>query len=103
MAETYGIYDIEELPLTKVALFSCGLGIDSRVGKKLRGIPYSLQEILQAIQIDELRMFAWSLLSHGGNPPDRISDVMLGTSPKSDVMAFDSAEEFEKAWKGGNE
>lgn len=99
LAEIYRIYDYKELPPSKVALFACGLGHDSRVWRKFMNINYTLSELLQAILIDELRMFAWGLC--GGQTPERLCDVMLGKEKEYDILTFDSGEEFDKAWKGG--
>ena len=103
LAETYHIYDLRALPLTTIATLSCGLREDSRIMRKLRKQNASLIDVLAAAAVDRLSMLVWANskdAQHNRNRPKSVLDELLGRAEKKDnIIAFDSAEEFRRAWK----
>ena len=96
LAETYNIYDYRSLPLHTVATLAAGLREDARINKKRTGAPCSTEMILLASIADRIGGLAASLC--GGQVPPSILDSILGREEanKSEVMAFDTPEEFMK-------
>ncbi len=97
LAETYGIYDIKELPLSKVALFSVGLRINSRIKMIINGNSFDSKEILLASITDRLGIILSFL--RGSDVPESILDKMIGNIPEKEYMVFNSIDEFEKERK----
>ena len=89
MAETYHIYDIKSIPLQLLAVYASGLGVDSRTRLKLDyGLKASWNTVLLAKLVDFL----------SGDEKHAITPMFLiEEKKKSEFMAFDSIEEFEKA------
>ena len=101
LAETYHIFDIYELPLRKVALFSYGLRDNSRIKLKMNEMNYSFETILLAGITDKLSYLLWSRsddATKGINKPDSILSKLLGTEGdnKKDHMTFNTGADFEK-------
>ena len=97
LAETYGIYDIKELPLSKVALFSVGLRINSRIKMIINGNSFDSKEILLASITDRLGIILSFL--RGSDVQESILDKMIGNIPEKEYMVFNSIDEFEKERK----
>lgn len=100
LAETYGIYEMRELTPKKVALFSCGLGDDSRIKMKISGRKVSTQNILLASIIDRLSTLVWFQTKdgqHNVNRPKSMVESFLGIEQDSEYESFESGEDFEKA------
>lgn len=97
LAETYGIYDIKELPLSKVALFSVGLRINSRIKMIINGNSFDSKEILLASITDRLGIILSFL--RGSDVTESILDKMIGNIPEKEYMVFNSIDEFEKERK----
>jgi len=98
LAETYHIYDMYELPLSKVALFSYGLRSNSRIKMKLNDSLMSFQDMLIASCVDRLSVLAWQNTEDGRkgiNTPKSIFDI-VGLKKDSKYMTFESLEDFEK-------
>lgn len=108
-AETYHVHDWKRLPLQTAAAFAAGLRSDSRIMMRLNGQRATLTETLLAATVDNLRLLVWTKTkdaAHGRGQPPSIAAILTGGA--SDVMGFDSGEEFEKerakmlkAMKGG--
>ena len=96
LAETYNIYDYRSLPLHTVATLAAGLREDARINRKRTGEPCGIEIMLLASITDRLGYLLAG--SSGGQAPPSILDSILGREEekKSDVMAFDSPEEFKK-------
>ncbi len=105
LAETYHIYDYRSLSPKMAAIFSCGLRDDSRIKLKLANSKYPMELLLDVLTYDAVNWLRWSRskAAHDGEkPPERIYDKLLGIdkdTKDSDVVAFDSPEEFEAARK----
>lgn len=109
LAETYHVYEMKELPLTKVALFAFGLKGDSRIKLKMQNLKYPLETILQANIVDRLSLLVWANTKDGQkgrNRPMSIAQKLLGIGETKKVIAFTTAADFEKAkqaiLKGGD-
>lgn len=101
LAETYHIFDYRELSCSTVALFSCGLSEESRIKRKLSGTKASTEEMLLAIIADRLGTLVWFSSEDGAkrrNRPKSILFELIGEEEKKEVLAFDSAIDFEAAW-----
>lgn len=99
LAETYQIYDMRELPLSKVAVFSCGLREDSRIKKKLAGVELDLNTLLLTVCADSLQFMAWCQTDNARkniNRPQSLLELLTKTEKKTDIVGFASVEEFEK-------
>lgn len=102
LAETYHIYDYGSLPLKTVAALSCGLRNDSRIKMKMDGMEVTTTEMLLAAIVDSTRMLVWIQSEDGVmgiNKPTLIIDKMMNRKTESEVVVFQSGEEFEEAWK----
>ncbi len=99
LAETYHIFDYEQLPLTTVAVFSCGLREDSRIKMRLANQMVTMDTMLSATIADRLGTLIWFKTKDGQKGKNRPPLILesLNFSPKEkDVTIFDSGEEFEK-------
>lgn len=102
MAEYYHIYDLEGLPVNKLAALSYGLPPQSRSKMRLAGFKVPMDTLLLALAADRLGMLVW-LNSEDGkkcrNRPKLITPELIGTNKekKDDVLTFRSGEDFEKA------
>lgn len=97
LAETYNIYNIKELPVQKVALFSYGLREDSRIKLKINNSKYSLKTLILANIADKLAILLWHRSGASNDKPKFITDVLLEKNQQNnDVISFDTIEEFEK-------
>lgn len=102
LAETYQIYDYKQLPLTTVAVFSCGLRSDSRIKMRLSGQEVSPETLLLAGISDKLSYLLWLKTKDGQkgrNKPDSILESLTKTkdiSKKKNEIVFDSGKEFER-------
>lgn len=101
LAETYHIYDYRQLPVTTVAVFSCGLKNDSRIKMKMNDQKVSLDTMLLARVSDDLRTIIWSKTKDGQknkNRPESIVGLLSSNlKQEKDVVVFTSGEDFENA------
>lgn len=101
LAETYHIYDYKSLPLSKVAIFSCGLRDNSRIKMKMSDMKCSLDSMLLAAIADRLSFLAWTKTidsQRGINRPTSILDLLNGMEKEKDIVGFDSGDEFMEMW-----
>ena len=100
LAETYGVLNYKELPVETLAALSAGLRENSRIKMKIAGVKVQSDILLLAAAVDRLTFLAWSKTKDaekGGNRPKSIVDILNGSVRESNIMAFDTAEEFEAA------
>lgn len=103
LAETYHIFDYKQLPVSQVAVFSCGLRNDSRIKLKLIDEQVPLETILLASVSDKLSNLVWMNsvdAQKGKNKPTSLVEILNGKQkPSSDKesVAFNSGEDFERA------
>ena len=97
LAETYHILDYRALPLSRVALFSCGLRDNSRIKMKMSDMKVDNETILLASAVDALNFLVWSKTKDaekGLNRPKRITDALIPSD--NELEGFRSGEDFEK-------
>ncbi len=103
LAETYGIYDFKALPVSTLAALSVGLRDNSRIKMRLTGQKISQTEALLAAAVDRLSLLLWiqtESAKTGANRPASVLDELLGhRQEESDMVVFESPEEFEAAWE----
>ena len=98
LAETYGILDYRALPVETLAALSAGLRENSRIKMKLSGTKIPSDTMLLAAAVDRLTLIVWSKTKDGAagrNRPGSIMDILIGSVRENDIMAFDTAEDFE--------
>lgn len=101
LAETYGILDHRALPAELLATLSVGLRENSRIKMKMNEITIQSDVMLMAAAVDRLSFLAWAQTKDaqkGLNKPKSIVSILNGEKTQnSDIVAFDTAEEFEAA------
>ena len=100
LAETYHIYDYKQLPLSKVAVFSCGLRENSRIKMKMSGQSLPLETLILAGIQDRLSIGIWFKTKDGQkgkNKPKLVLDTLSQKPQEKKELVFNSGEEFEKA------
>ncbi len=108
MAETYGIYDWRALPLETAAALASGLREDSRIKRKIAGIPVDTMTLLTAMIVDRLSLLVWSKTKDaekGENRPGSIVEKILSLDKKeeNEVEGFQTPEDFRAAWRAAVE
>ena len=100
LAETYNVYNYKKLPPSEVAIFSKGLHENSRIKMKMSNQVVPLNELLLAGINVKLAFLVWAKTKDaesGINRPKSLVDIWMGESAKeSDIVSFESVEEFEK-------
>lgn len=103
LLETYNIHDYKQLPLTKVAVFSCGLKESSRIMMRINSQKVPLETLVLAGLSDKLSLLLWSKTKDGEkdrNKPKLLVDSLQGVKQQEkDEISFNSGEDFEKARK----
>jgi hypothetical protein len=100
LAETYGVFDYRGIPVKLLATLCCGLREDSRIKMKLSGLKIPVETLLLSTAVDKLSFLAWTKTKdaeNGDNRPNSITAILLGHKSEKEIIAFDSAEEFELA------
>ncbi len=95
-AETYHVLDWRALRPSLAATLARGLSESSRVMRKLRGDGLSLDAMLHAAILDQLRISNWFQTKdgiEGKNRPRSVLDALTG-KPKREIK-YMSPEEFE--------
>ena len=102
MAETYGVFDIQALPVTALATHAVGLRENSRIKMRLSGAKVPQTDFLLAAAVDRLSMLLWAKTKdgqNGRNRPKSLVEILSGEGRKDgDVQSFDSPEDFEAEW-----
>lgn len=109
LAETYGVFDLSALPVPTLAVLATGLRDDSRIKMRLSGTSVPRRDLLLAAAVDRLSFLVWGMsedAKRGTNRPKSLVAALLDEAEGcSDVMTFDSPNDFEAAWAavtGGN-
>lgn len=100
VAETYGIYDFQGLPVSTLATLVSGLGQGARIRRKVAGITAPLDTVLLACIVDRLALLIWQNTKDGAkgrNRPKGFADAFV--EKEKEVIGFDSAEDFKEALK----
>ena len=102
LAETYGVFDLYALPVRTLAVLAAGLRDDSRSKMRLSGISVPRRDLLLAAAVDRLSLLVWSMsedAKRGTNRPNSLVAALMGEAEgSSDVMTFDSPDDFKAAW-----
>lgn len=98
MAETYGVLEIYELPVTTLATLACGLRADSRIMLKLRGQSIADSTLLLASAVDRLSFLAWAQTEdarRGKNRPNSIVMAMLEPKEKeNNIVGYENGDDL---------
>lgn len=103
MAETYGVFNLFELPPQLAATLAVGLREDSRIKVKMSGMKMDFNKYIIAALFDKVNWLCWTKTKdaqHGTHVPESILDLLLQTDKQNapdEFMVFDSPEAFEKA------
>ena len=100
-AETYHIYDWRQLPARFVATLAAGLGPDSRIIRKLSGVPARLDHLLLAIIADACTLSVWQrskAAAEGTPPPPSLYQTLFGRRDAGRQGGFADGAEFD-AWR----
>lgn len=100
LAETYQIYNYEELPPSLVATLSVGLRDNSRIKMKIAGQTLTLEQTLMCFAVDILQYNLWIKTKDGAkgrNRPESILKKLTDKEPKEELETFSSEADFE-AW-----
>lgn len=99
LAETYGIFNYRQLPVSLVSTLACGLSEDSRIKRKISGSEMAgVDRMLLAMVVDGINTLAWMQTKDGEkgrNRPKSILKEILNTEHEKDIQTFASVEEFE--------
>ena len=103
-AETYHVYDIETLPLSRAASFAVGLRENSRIKLKAAGLNYDFTTLLLSAMTDGINTLIWMQTEDGHkgrNRPKSIYAQLVGLDEQegSDLTTFASGADFDRAWK----
>lgn len=102
-AETYGIYDLQALPVSLSATLAAGLRESSRIKMKMSGTKVPKCELLLAAIVDRLSVLLWfqtKNAQNGYNRPRSIVEVLIGDSNINDkIQTFQTAKEYEEEWR----
>ena len=98
LAETYGVFSFDSVPVMTLATLCAGLRGDSRIRHSIGGYKEIPPEFTLVHIADALTMLL-SGLSEDSKEPALYSDVMTGKRAKKSTNGFDSIEEFEAARK----
>ena len=102
LAETYGVFDLRALPVPTLAVLAAGLREDSRIKTRLSGVSVPRKDLLIAAAVDRLSLLVWGMsedAKRGTNRPKSLVAALMGeTEGSSDVMTFESPDDFVAAW-----
>lgn len=104
MAQTYGILDIQALPVPLLATLAVGLRGDSRIKMRLSGATVPQTELMLAAAVDRLSMLLWAKTEDGRNGINRPRSLVqiLSGEKQADTgehpRSFDSPVDFEAEW-----
>lgn len=103
MAETYGIFDLCQIPIQTLATLAAGLPDDSRIKMQIAGKNRISPLFVYITMADMLTMILHVLSAKpGAEKPILLTDYMIGKQKeeKKQAIGFDSIEEFEAARRG---
>ena len=100
-AEVYGVYDYRALPLKTAAALASGLGVNSRVKRKISGNKLPIDIALLALIADGVNHLIWMLASNSDElqKPVSLFGVLTGSADGGEVTGFETGEEFMRKWR----
>ena len=99
LAESYGIFDLQGLPVGKLATLVCGLRENSRIRVKLSEMNATPEMLMYATMVDRLTLLAWLNSCDGAkgtNRPKSMLEAIMGAKEKRAEMVFASGKDFEE-------
>ena len=100
-AETYHVYAWRQLPARTAATLAAGLSPDSRIMRRLSGVPAKLEHILLAIIADACTLSVWQrskASAEGMPPPPSLYKTLFGDKNPSRGSGFDDGAAFD-SWR----
>ena len=100
LAEIYGIYEYRAYSPLYIGTLAAGLRDDSRVKMMMAGSRHTAKELLLAGIADRLSVLIWQNTEDGRkgrNKPQMIVEQMTQHKTESNVVAYNSIEEYEAA------
>lgn len=100
-AETYHVYAWRQLPARTAATLAAGLSPDSRIMRRLSGVPAKLEHILLAIIADACTLSVWQrskAAAEGTPPPTSLYKTLFGDKNFSRGSGFDDGAAFD-SWR----
>lgn len=102
LAETYGIFGLQALPVSKLAALAVGLRDHSRIKMRLSGEKVPRTDFLLAAAVDRLSTLVWMQSEDGRkgvNRPASVLKLLTNEEEKTQKpLTFASPVEFEAAW-----
>lgn len=102
LAETYGIHDYRKVPVHMLGTFAAGLGHDSRIGMKRRGVKAHADVFILAQLYELIFTIAWRLAGKDEELPELpIDEFIIGgrEKAKKELKGYTSANDFKEARK----
>lgn len=103
MAETYHIYNMEQLPVEYVAILANGLRDNSRIKMKAAGLRVDVMTLLLAHVADNTAINVYAKTKdakHGRNKPKSlVKALQTSNNPRDHARQFDSGESFLEEWR----
>lgn len=104
LAETYHVFNYQELSADLVATLVFGLRDNSRLKMKIADTKLTTEQMLSAMIVDDLNFIAWTKTKdakHGRFKQKSILKTLLGEykKQKDDLVSFASIEEYEEHMK----
>lgn len=99
LAEVYGIFDYQSIPVPLLITLVTGLRADSRVMMAISGQNLNLNEFLMATIIDRLNLILWTKTKDAEKGRNRPKSIIDNFARTNDVSSFRNKEDFERAKK----
>lgn len=101
LAETYHIYDYNQMPPSQVAIFAIGLRNDSRIKLKMTGAKFPIDTLLLSAITDAVRLLLWSKTKDGSKGINQPKSILSGLYQRDSekVTSYSSGKDFEMARK----
>ena len=98
LAETYGVFSFDSVPVATLATLCAGLRGDSRIRHSIGGYKEVPPEFTLVHIADALTLLL-NAMADNDNKPELYSDMMIGKQKEVEINGFDSIESFEAARK----
>lgn len=95
MAETYGIFDLKSLPISKIAVLAKGLNNNSRIKKILTKTPCDLNTILLMSIADSLNWLVWSKTKDASKNKNKPVSLLRDLYKEKETLSLKSGKDFE--------
>ncbi len=100
LAETYQIFDYKQLPITKVAVFACGLRNNARIKLLMTDQKVTIDELLLAKISDALNILVWFKTEDGqsnkNRPVSLVEQFMGRIEQEKETIGFESGTAFDE-------